>query len=243
MLCSPAATMHAANPSINSSGPEPRLTLKSQLDDLARVWPWVEALAAQVSFPADTQFAIQLCLEEALSNIMRHGYRGQPNQSITIACTVERAPAAGELVFTIEDHAPPFDPFAAAPVAAPASILRIRARGPGNPPDAQILQPPRLAATPQGNRLTLAFAIPPSAQSLSLSSSRSLGPLVPVLRTPCGIIASIRYARLASPCGRLGGVCVPTLSASCLCNFRGDLRRPRPRLHPWRVRLVRRARR
>ena len=65
----------------NPSSPEPRLILKGQLEDLARVWPWVEALATRYSVPADTQFAIQLCLEEALSNIVRHGYGGQPNQS------------------------------------------------------------------------------------------------------------------------------------------------------------------
>ena len=61
--------------------PEPRLTLKSQLEDLTLVWPWVEAIADRYSVPADTQFAIQLCLEEALSNVIRHGYQGQPNQA------------------------------------------------------------------------------------------------------------------------------------------------------------------
>ncbi len=68
----------------------------------SRRWP------PQYGIPADTQFAIQLCLEEALSNIIRHGHRGQPNLPITVDCTTPAG--TQEVVFTIEDHAPPFDP-------------------------------------------------------------------------------------------------------------------------------------
>jgi anti-sigma regulatory factor (Ser/Thr protein kinase) len=156
------------------SSPEPRLTLKSQLQDLTLVWSWVEALARRYSVPADTQFAIQLCLEEALSNIMRHGYQGQPSQSIAIECApsgVENADG-GELVFTVEDHAPPFDPFAAAPAAAPASIQELQPGGQG----IRLMRTfaSRLAwqQLPDGNRLTLAFAIPPLSPSVP-------SPLVP----------------------------------------------------------------
>ncbi len=151
--------MPATNPSLNSSGPEPQLTLKSQLEDLARVWPWVEALAARYSVPADTQFAIQLCLEEALSNIVRHGYLGQPNQSITVEC----APAAAELVFTVEDNAPPFNPFAAVPPAAPASIQELEPGGQGIRLMQKFASRHDYQQLPGGNRLTLTFAIPPLA--------------------------------------------------------------------------------
>ena len=152
------------------SSPEPRLTLKSQLEDLTLVRPWVEAIAARHSVPADTQFAIQLCLEEALSNIIRHGYQGQPNQSISIACTVECALAgvgnedAGELVFTVEDHARPFDPLAPlTPAPAPTCAVNSQELLPGG----QGIRLMRKFASrlawqqlPNGNRLTLAFAIP-----------------------------------------------------------------------------------
>ena len=140
--------------------PEARLTLKSQLEDLTLVWPWVEAIAARYSVPADTQFAIQLC-------------QSQPNQAIS----VEYAPAcvendnAEELVFTVEDHAPPFDPLAPsadAPAPAPVSIQEF-------PPGGQGIRLMRKFAgrlawqqLPNGNRLTLAFTIP-----------RSLSPSVP----------------------------------------------------------------
>jgi len=75
----------------NPSSFDFRLTLKSQLEDLASVWPWVEALAHRYTISAESLFAIQLCLEEALSNIVRHGYSGQANQPITVEFTLEKA--------------------------------------------------------------------------------------------------------------------------------------------------------
>jgi anti-sigma regulatory factor (Ser/Thr protein kinase) len=162
LLCSgnlAAAIMHATNPSINSTGPSPeaRLTLESRLEDLALVWPWAEALAARYSVPANTLFAIQLCLEEALSNIMRHGYQGQLRQSITIAC----APCGiAELVFTIEDDAPPFDPFAVTPAAAPASLQDLEPGGQGIRLIQKFANRHDYQQLPNGNRLTLAFVIP-----------------------------------------------------------------------------------
>jgi anti-sigma regulatory factor (Ser/Thr protein kinase) len=87
---------------------EPRLTLKSRLDDLAAIWPWIESLAAEYHIPAETQFAMDLCLEEALSNVIRHGYAGRTDRPITI----EFKAGSDGLALTIEDHAPPFDPLA-----------------------------------------------------------------------------------------------------------------------------------
>ncbi len=151
--------MPATNPSLNSTAPEPRLTLKGHLEDLVRVWPWVEELAAIYSIPADTKFAIQLCLEEALSNIVRHGYGSQPNQSITVEC----APAAAELVFTVEDHAPSFDPFAAVLRPAPTSIQELEPGGQGIRLMQKFASRLEYQRLPDGNRLTLAFTIPPLA--------------------------------------------------------------------------------
>jgi serine/threonine-protein kinase RsbW len=166
--------MTGPSPSSLPSSAPPRLILKSQLEELALVLPWVEAITARYSVPAETQFAIELCLEEALSNIIRHGYRGQTNQEISITYIVERMPTsvenedAAELVFTIEDHAPFFDPLAssaAAAAPAPASFDDI-------PPGGQGIRLMRKFASrlawrqlPDGNRLTLAFDLPRVANS------------------------------------------------------------------------------
>ncbi len=159
---SSTATMPAENtamPAEHTSTPAPRLTLQSQLEELVRLWPWVQALAGEYAIPADTQFAIDLCLEEALSNIIRHGYRAQPGFPITIDC----APDGTELVFTVEDQAPAFDPLAFSAISEmppPSPIDRLRPGGHGirlMRRFAGSLDYRRLA---NGNRLTVRVAIP-----------------------------------------------------------------------------------
>lgn len=86
---------------------EARLTLCSQLDDLKLVWPWVDDLAAKHAISDKVQYAIDLCLEEALSNIIRHGYAGEPNNAITVSFTCD---GTNGLTFIIEDNAPHFAP-------------------------------------------------------------------------------------------------------------------------------------
>ena len=145
-------------PEVNTARPQQRLTLQSQLDELSRLWPWIEALAAEYAIPADMQFAIQLCLEEALSNIIRHGYLGEPNHPITVDCCTPAG--THELVFTVEDHAPAFDPLQVAEIPAPTSIDELQVGGQGirlMRKFAGSLAYQRLLI---GNRLTIGFALP-----------------------------------------------------------------------------------
>lgn len=158
-----AATNQSSQPSSHPSAPEPRLTLEGRLEDLAQVWPWIEALARQYSISARTEYAIQLCLEEALSNVVRHGYSGQANQSIAVACTVEYASSgAREMVFTIEDQAPPFDPLAYArsgEAPTPATIAELEPGGQGIRLIRKFADRVAWERLPNGNRLTLGFTI------------------------------------------------------------------------------------
>jgi anti-sigma regulatory factor (Ser/Thr protein kinase) len=137
-----------------------RLTLHSRIDDLTTLWSWVDALAPERPIPAETHSAIHLCLEEAISNIIRHGYCAGPDQIITVEYK-EIAPH--DLIFTIEDDAPPFDPIALsvaepAPPVPPIGELQDGGRG------IQLLR--KFADTlayqrlPGGNCLTIGFRIP-----------------------------------------------------------------------------------
>ena len=87
-----------------------RLILRSSLPDLARIPPWLERLAAQYAIPDGAQFAMDVCLEEVLSNVIRHGYAGQPDRPILVQFS---SPREGYFVFVVDDEAPPFDPLAA----------------------------------------------------------------------------------------------------------------------------------
>ncbi len=103
-----------------------RLELGSSLTELARVAPWVGELADEYDFSDETRFAIELCLEEVLSNIVRHGYRGEAGQQISI----DFARRDGGLIFVVEDSAPQFEPIEPAD-AVPESLDTITPGGQG----------------------------------------------------------------------------------------------------------------
>ncbi len=138
---------------------EARLTLSSQLTQLTLVWSWVEALAAQYSISEKTRYAIHLCLEEALSNVIRHGYCSESNHTVTIEF---KAIGNTQLTFAIEDHAPPFDPtspevIGAAPV--PSSILDLQSGGVGIRLLRQFSDSLIYERLSDGNRMTICFLI------------------------------------------------------------------------------------
>src|SRR5579871_2367977 len=83
------------------------LTLHSQLSELAKVWPWVDGLAVEYGIREDTLFAVHLCLEEALSNVIRHGYHEEPDHNVELSFEPH---SSNEIAFVIEDRAPYFPP-------------------------------------------------------------------------------------------------------------------------------------
>ena len=83
------------------------LNLRSDLSEIAKVHQWTGRLAVLNSISADVQFAIDLCLEEVLSNIIRHGYNLEKDRPLTLRFS---APRKSQFVFEIEDEAPPFNP-------------------------------------------------------------------------------------------------------------------------------------
>jgi anti-sigma regulatory factor (Ser/Thr protein kinase) len=87
-----------------------RIVLRGALSQTSRLSEWAQGLAARYSIDHELQFAIHLCLEEAFSNIIRHGYAPDTAEPVTIEFS---RPREGQLVFTIEDFAPPFNPLLA----------------------------------------------------------------------------------------------------------------------------------
>lgn len=139
-------------------GARDRLTLRSQLADLSLVSRWVQALASRHHFSERTTFAIDLCLEEALSNVIRHGYVGDPTQKLEIEFSVT---AQGGVSFVIEDTAPHFRPFDPdTPLAPPSSVPleEIVPGGHGIPLMRKFADFVEWEPLPQGNRLTLRFS-------------------------------------------------------------------------------------
>ena len=141
----------------NTNGKE-SLILRSQMSELARICPWIENLACQHAIPEETQFAINLCLEEALSNIMRHGYAGAPNREIEIRYSM---PQTGVFCFVIDDKAPSFDPVTAIEPPIPVSLEDSSVGGQGLRLLKHFADTLKYEATPGGNRLSISFVATP----------------------------------------------------------------------------------
>jgi serine/threonine-protein kinase RsbW len=112
-----------ADSAVQSS--EELLILQSELGDLAHVPPWIERMARAHAITAPTEFAMNLCLEEILSNIIRHGYANEPGHAIYIRFS-EISKRNFQLL--IEDQAPPFNPVTA-PVSPIEETLEGRREG------------------------------------------------------------------------------------------------------------------
>ena len=91
-----------------------RLLLHGDLAELERLAVWIEGWAMR-DLSADLSFAVQVCLEEAVANIIMYGGA----DAIVIAVELERN--YGTLVARIEDNGRQFDPTRApGPVPAPS---------------------------------------------------------------------------------------------------------------------------
>ena len=137
-----------------------QLTLRSRLDDLAPMYPWVDALAQAYHLPDPTRYAIQLCLEEALTNVVRHGYGGDPEQTITVE--FERR-GEREMVFSVEDSAPhfrPFDPAMPLEEPAPVSLETVKPGGQGIRLMRKFSSFMEWEPLERGNRLRIGFVVP-----------------------------------------------------------------------------------
>jgi len=134
---------------------EDRLALRSRLSDMARLPAWIESLAARHDIPANVQFAIDLCLEEALSNIIRHGYAGAEDRPVTVQFTM-----AGEryFKFVIEDEAPRFNPLEAPELPAMSNGDDSRIGGQGIRFLRHFANSLQYEPTDTGNRLIIGFS-------------------------------------------------------------------------------------
>jgi anti-sigma regulatory factor (Ser/Thr protein kinase) len=93
------------------------LQLGADFADMARLAAWVEAEAPALGLGARQLYAIQLCLEEVVANLVMHA-RPARGDGISIAVRLEDAP----LRVTVEDDAEPFDLTSHAPAIGPASL-------------------------------------------------------------------------------------------------------------------------
>jgi serine/threonine-protein kinase RsbW len=152
-----AGARASAAPETLMDDPQDRLELDSRLTELNRVQPWIESLADRHGFGKDARFSMQLCMEEALANVVLHGYRNQPGHPIV----VEASATPDALFFAINDNAAPFLPVEPADDSERhATLESIQPGGNGIRLLHRFAGSLLYESLPEGNRLTIGFPLP-----------------------------------------------------------------------------------
>jgi anti-sigma regulatory factor (Ser/Thr protein kinase) len=136
-----------------------RLALRSRISDLAQVPAWTEDLASRYAIPENVRFAMDICLEEVLSNIIRHGYAGAEDRSVVVNFSL---PSNGIFEIVVNDDAPHFNPLESPnlPPVSPCEDGEIRIGGQGIRLLRQFADTLHYDSTPTGNQLRMGFSAP-----------------------------------------------------------------------------------
>ena len=137
-----------------------QLALRSRLSDLAQLPDWIEALASRYAIPLNVQSAMNLCLEEVISNIILHGYGSEADRSVSVRFAM---PQEGYFVFVVDDEGPRFNPLDAPELPALDPRDEVRVGGQGIRLLRRFADTLQYEPTPTGNRLHLAFSSTGSA--------------------------------------------------------------------------------
>ncbi len=138
---------------------ERRLVLSNNLSELDRLGAFARDIGRDDGLDEDRVFALQLCLEEAVANIITHGGT-QEGSGKQIWVTI--AQAAHCLVACLEDDGALFDPTKVPPPQHPTSLEDVRVGGLGVHLIRKLTTDMRYERVGGRNRLTLEFG--PSAE-------------------------------------------------------------------------------
>jgi anti-sigma regulatory factor (Ser/Thr protein kinase) len=86
----------------------------------------VRVLQEKPGFNPDDAFNVELALQEALANAIRHGCRNDPGKQVQCCVALD---SAGEVIIVVKDPGPGFDPSAVPNPMEPENLLKSSGRG------------------------------------------------------------------------------------------------------------------
>ena len=101
------------------------LVFKSDMGQLPVARAWAMEHARDAGLGESDLFALELVLSEAVSNVVRHAYGGEPGNDIELELNVDDA----RFVLEIRDFGRPFDTGAFVPASEDAADLKVGGRG------------------------------------------------------------------------------------------------------------------
>lgn len=95
-----------------------RLELDAQPSETARLADWVAGLAAAHGLSRDTAFRVDVCLTEAVGNIIAYAFDDRRGRQVAISAE----PMADGLQIAVDDDGRPFDPLQVAAPPVPQDL-------------------------------------------------------------------------------------------------------------------------
>ena len=135
------------------------------IPEIAAAASWIESIAADLDLPGRLVFDMQVCLEELMSNIVRHGgvrssstaYLPQtdPANPLLISITVDAL--ADRIIMTVDDNGGPFDVAQAAAKRVDRPLEQLQPGGLGIQLIRSFASNLEYLRTEQGNRVIVEF--------------------------------------------------------------------------------------
>jgi anti-sigma regulatory factor (Ser/Thr protein kinase) len=114
-------------PANDAAADQREITLGRDMGELARLGRWLDEIAGAAGWSDSTLFAVRLCLEESVTNVIRHGVVADGHQEIRVS----EARRDGRLSVCVEDHGAAFDPTECPPPEHATSIADAKIGGLG----------------------------------------------------------------------------------------------------------------
>jgi anti-sigma regulatory factor (Ser/Thr protein kinase) len=132
------------------------LRIPRDMSGLARLGGWVDKVVTTLALAAKAEYALRLCVEEAVANVVIHGVPSGGADAGTV--TLRLHADAEALCIAIEDHCAAFDPLQAAPPERPSNLAEAREGGLGIHLMRQYAHSIDYARVAGTNRLTVTIA-------------------------------------------------------------------------------------
>lgn len=112
-------------------GTTAELAIQAQDAEVRRASNWLGQTGDQLGVPTDQIVRLDLCLNEALANIISHGGPLAAAAPVRLRIEHTRCGSGNEAALTVSDAGPAFDPTCAAPKLRPATLAEAEPGGLG----------------------------------------------------------------------------------------------------------------
>lgn len=139
------------------------LIISNHHDEVVRVCTWVADLATSAGVPKSVCFKLDLCVAEAITNVIDYGYEDQGKHEISLQCAITEK----RIELVMEDNGKPFNPLKAPEPEHPTSLEEANIGGLGIPLLRAYTKECYYTRDADKNKLTMVLAIESSSEQTS----------------------------------------------------------------------------